>query len=57
MATTEGDVMTDNQWFGVLRLVAKVLRRCKTVEEALEEIEDLLRSDKSYEEKKQISKN
>ena len=41
--------MTNEQWFGVLRMVAKIIERCPTKEEALKEIEDLLRSDKNYE--------
>ena len=45
--------MTNEQWFGVLRLVAKIIERCPTKEEALEEIEDLLRADKNYEAKKE----
>ena len=44
------DVMTDNQWFGMLRMVMKILKRCNTVEEAIAEIADLLRSDKNYRE-------
>ena len=44
------EVMTDNQWFGMLRMVIKILKRCNTVEEAIAEIADLLRSDKNYRE-------
>ena len=44
------DVMTDNQWFGMLRMVMKILKRCKTIDEATEEIADLLRNDKNYRE-------
>ena len=42
------EVMTNEQWFGVLRMVVKIIKRCKTTEEAVREIEDLLRGDKSY---------
>ena len=44
------EIMTDNQWFGMLRMVMKILKRCKTIEEATTEIADLLRSDKNYKE-------
>ena len=44
------EVMTDNQWFGMLRMVMKILKRCKTVDEAIAEIADLLKSDKNYRE-------
>ena len=47
------EVMTDNQWFGMLRMVMKILKRCDTVEEAIAEIADLLRSDKNYREEPQ----
>jgi len=42
------EIMTDNQWFGMLRMVMKILKRCKTIEEATTEIADLLRSDINY---------
>ena len=42
------DIMINEQWFGVLRLVAKIIKCCPSKEEALKEIEDLLRSDRNY---------
>ena len=54
MQTTEGvEVMTNEQWFGVLRMVVKIIKRCNTTEEAVKEIEDLLQGDKNYEAKKE----
>ena len=51
MQTAEGaEVMTNEQWFGVLRMVVKIIKRCKTTEEAVGEIEDLLQGDKNYRE-------
>ena len=46
------EAMTNEQWFGVLRLVSKIIKRCPTKEEALKEIEDLLKGDKNYDAKK-----
>ena len=49
MMQAEGvEVMTNEQWFGVLRMVVKIIKRCSTTEEAVREIEDLLKSDKSF---------
>ena len=44
------EVMTNEQWFGVLRMVVKIIKRCQTTEEAVREIEDLLRGDKNHHE-------
>ena len=50
------EVMTNEQWFGVLRMVVKIIKRCSTTEEAVGEIEDLLQGDKIYREKFQNEK-
>ena len=47
------EIMTNEQWFGMPRMVVKIIKRCPTKEEALREIEDLLQSDKNYETKKE----
>ena len=42
------DVMTDNQYYGILKMILAILRRCKTLEEAITEIVNLLKGDKSF---------
>ena len=57
MQIAEGtEVMTNEQWFGVLRMVVKIIKRCSKTEEAVREIEDLLQGDKIYREKFQKEK-
>ena len=41
-----GDVMTDNQWDGMLKMVIMMLRRCKTKEQAIDELKVLVRDRK-----------
>ena len=43
-----GDVMTDNQYYGILKMILAILRRCKNLEEAIVEIINLLKGDKSF---------
>ena len=58
MQIAEGaDVMTNEQWFGVLRMVVKIIKRCSTTEEAVREIEDLLQGDKNYREESEKEKS
>ncbi|MCL2009067.1 MAG: hypothetical protein FWG71_00795 [Synergistaceae bacterium] len=58
MQATEGaEIMTNEQWFGVLRMVVKIIKRCETTEEAVREIEDLLQGDKNYEGKRDKPEN
>ena len=42
------DVMTDNQYYGILKMILAILRRCKTIEEAIAEVVNLLKDDKSF---------
>ena len=42
------DVMTDNQYYGILKMILAILRRCKTLDEAITEIINLLKGDKSF---------
>jgi len=42
------EVMTDNQYYGILKMILAILRRCKTIEEATAEVINLLKGDKSF---------
>ena len=49
MHTAEGaEVMTDNQYYGILKMILAILRRCGTLEEAITEVVNLLKGDKSF---------
>jgi len=40
------EVMTDNQWDGMLKMVMKIIGNCGTTEGALDELRDLFRDKK-----------
>jgi uncharacterized protein Yka (UPF0111/DUF47 family) len=42
----KAEVMTDNQWDGMLKMVMKIIGNCKTTENALDELRDLFRDKK-----------
>ena len=37
------DIMTDNQYYGILKMILSIIRRCKSIDEAEKEIESFLR--------------
>ena len=40
------EVMTDNQWDGMLKMVMKIIGTCRTTDDALDDLGDLLRDKK-----------
>ena len=38
------EVMTDKQWDGMLKMIIAIIRKCEDKEEALETVENLLKS-------------
>ena len=40
---TKGDIMTDKQWEGMIRMILSIMERCPNLEEALKAIRNLLR--------------
>jgi len=43
------DIMTDNQWDGILKLVYLLLRKSKSKEEAMKELKLLMRDREKFE--------
>ena len=50
------DVMTDNQFYSILKMVKLILKGCGSVEEAIKHIDGLLR-DRDKEEETRNAKN
>ena len=50
------EVMTDNQYYGILKMMLAILRRCKTIEEAVAEVVNLLKGDKTFTEEPEKEK-
>ena len=41
----EAEIMTNEQYYGLLRMILKIVLKCKDKEEAVNEIRDLLRDE------------
>ena len=40
------EIMTDKQMLTMLKMILQILKRCKTIEEAIQEVEDLIKTSK-----------